>query len=213
MEGGGMRRIAQRLMRRFVQRFTQETALVVGLLAGLTAGAVNMAAAQPAPPAAETPKAAPTQMESSPDARAGRRTEERYTFSPRGDAFVRLDHVTGEVSFCAPRAAGWACQAAPEERTALEKEIGRLQDANAELKRQLAARDLAKPDIAKPDSAKPEASPPASEDRSPDTPSPDARLRLPKNEDFERAVDYARKVWRHMLDMLNDLQKDTREKI
>jgi hypothetical protein len=186
----------------------RETALTFGLVAGLVAslaaGVSYPAAAQSAPPVAETPKAAPAQTDPSPDTRVGRRAEDRYTFSPRGDAFVRLDHVTGEVSFCAPRAAGWACQAAPEERNALEKEIGRLQDANAELNRQLAARDTTKPEAVPP---------PVPDDKSPDAQSPDARLRLPSNEDFERAVDYARKVWRHMLDMLSDLQKDPREKI
>jgi hypothetical protein len=184
----------------------REAALTFVVLAGLSAGTALDAAAQTAPPAsaaAETPPA-----DASSETPPARRTEDRYTFTPRGDAFVRLDHVTGEVSYCAPRAAGWACQAAPEERTALEKEIGRLQDAYAELQRQLAARETAKSGP-----AAPEAPPPAAGDRSPDAGSPEGGLRLPSNEDFERAVDYARKVWRHMLEMLGDLQKDTREKI
>jgi len=186
-------------------RKTAAFGLAAGLTFGLTFGLAGVAVArQPLRPA---PQVVPAQADTVPDARAGRRAEDRYTFSPRGDAFVRLDHVTGEVSFCAPRAAGWACQAAPEERSALEKEIGRLQDANAELKRQLAARDAANPDATKPDMM------PDPGDRPADTQSPDARLRLPSNEDVERALDYARKVWRHMLDMLSDLQKDAREKI
>ena len=180
----------------------RDTALTLGLFAGLLVGLAvsGAAAAQTAPPAGDPPASA--------DIRDGRRAADRYTFSPRGDAFVRLDHVTGEVSYCAPRAAGWACQAAPEERAALEKEIGRLQDANAELRRQLAARD---PAAGAPEPREP--GEPREPDLAPPPPSPDARLRLPSNEDLERAVDYARKVWRHMLDMLGDLQKDAREKI
>ncbi len=52
----------------------------------------------------------------------------RYSFNRVDDGFLRLDTVTGQVASCSRHSAGWVCQAVPEERAALEKEIARLQD-------------------------------------------------------------------------------------
>jgi hypothetical protein len=67
----------------------------------------------------------------------------RYTLQPSGDGMVRLDTRTGAVSNCSNSAAGWACYAVPDERAALDAEIGRLQTENAKLKEQLASREPA----------------------------------------------------------------------
>ena len=66
----------------------------------------------------------------------------RYTFHRVDDSFVRLDGRTGQVSVCGREATGWACQAVPDERAALEETIGRLQGDNAALKKELLARGL-----------------------------------------------------------------------
>src|SRR5665213_4369431 len=58
----------------------------------------------------------------------------RYSFNRVGDGFVRLDNVSGQVAFCSPHTVGWACEAAAEDRAALEKEIARLQDEVAGLR-------------------------------------------------------------------------------
>ena len=58
----------------------------------------------------------------------------RYTFNRVDDGFLRLDNQSGQVAFCSPHSVGWACQAVPEDRAALEKEIARLQDEVASLK-------------------------------------------------------------------------------
>ncbi len=63
----------------------------------------------------------------------------RYTFNRVNDGFLRLDNVTGNVAYCGPTSAGWACQAVPEDRAALEKEIARLQDVVAGLKQEVVA--------------------------------------------------------------------------
>ena len=65
----------------------------------------------------------------------------RYTLSPSGDGVIRLDTRTGTVSNCNNSPAGWACYAVPDERTAMDAEIGRLQAENEKLKAQLASRD------------------------------------------------------------------------
>ena len=65
----------------------------------------------------------------------------RYALSPAGDGGVlRLDTKTGTVSTCTNSGAGWACYAVPDERAALDAEIGRLQADNEKLKAQLAVR-------------------------------------------------------------------------
>src|SRR3981081_4447089 len=63
----------------------------------------------------------------------------RYTLSPVADGVLRLDTRTGAVSTCNNNGTGWACYAVPDERAALDTEIGRLQAENEKLKAQLAA--------------------------------------------------------------------------
>src|SRR5258707_15871854 len=69
----------------------------------------------------------------------------RYALSPTADGVLRLDTRTGAVSTCNNSGAGWACYAVPDERAALDAEIGRLQADNEKLKAQLAERDGAVP--------------------------------------------------------------------
>jgi hypothetical protein len=147
------------------------------------------------PALAQTDSPAPN---AGPERHAG---ERRYSFSPSGDGFVRLDSVTGQVSYCAERGVGWACQAAPEERAALESEIARLQDQNAALNQQLAASSAERSDRASPEKWK--------DHRPLDQP----LLRWPTGEDVDRAFAFAGQVWRRLVDMMNDIQKDMREKI
>ena len=58
---------------------------------------------------------------------------------------LRLDTRTGAVSLCAKKDAGWACNAVPDERAALENEIARLQRENGALKKDMLARGLPLP--------------------------------------------------------------------
>src|SRR5438128_6288322 len=74
--------------------------------------------------------------QSKPDTENG-----RYALSPIADGVIRLDTRTGAVSACNNSGAGWACYAVPDERAALDAEIGRLQSDNEKLKAQLAARE------------------------------------------------------------------------
>jgi hypothetical protein len=57
----------------------------------------------------------------------------RYTMTPTGDGFLRLDTRTGNVSLCAVKNGAAECRAAADDRAALESEIDRLQKRNAEL--------------------------------------------------------------------------------
>src|SRR5258708_33852550 len=61
-----------------------------------------------------------------------------YSLSPGADGGIRLDTRTGAVSTCSNTGMGWACYAAPDERAALDVEIGGLQAEIEKLKAQLA---------------------------------------------------------------------------
>jgi len=140
----------------------------------------------------------------------------RYSFHRIGDAFVRLDSVTGQVGQCSQTPAGWTCAVAPEERAALESEIERLQRENASLKKSLLARGAvpgamaeAKPEI------RPEAKPvPPGDvpDPSPGTAKPPADLKLPSDAEMGRAITYMKNVWRKLVDMMMDLQRDIQQR-
>ena len=52
--------------------------------------------------------------------------------TPIPEGVLRLDTRTGTVSTCTKNGAGWACYAVPDERTALDAEIGRLQAESRE---------------------------------------------------------------------------------
>ena len=117
----------------------------------------------------------------------------RYAFNRVNDGFLRLDNVTGNVAYCGPTSAGWACQAVPEDRAALEKEIARLQDEVAGLKKEVAAfRDPPPPrppaDLTPPSAQSEEA----------------AKLRA----DIERAKVAVENAWRRLVDMISNFQKD-----
>jgi septal ring factor EnvC (AmiA/AmiB activator) len=62
----------------------------------------------------------------------------RYTFAPTADGVLRLDTRTGSLASCHNRIAGWSCYAVPDERAALDAEIGKLQRENSQLKDTLA---------------------------------------------------------------------------
>jgi hypothetical protein len=117
----------------------------------------------------------------------------RFTFKQVSDGLLRLDSRTGEVALCSRRAVGWACQALPEDRTALESEIARLQGENAALKRELVARGLPLPDGIK--------GPPAAA-------KPDQDLKLPSDADLDRAMSFLERAWRRLVEMVQKLQRD-----
>ena len=100
--------------------------------------------------------------------------DSRYTFHRVDDGYVRLDGRTGQVSMCVQRPIGWACQAVPDERSALEAEIARLQGESAALKKELIARNLPLPGAVRPE-------PPAAKEEPPrlQLPSLPSRTRLP----------------------------------
>jgi hypothetical protein len=135
----------------------------------------------------------------------------RYTLSPASDGVIRLDTRTGAVSNCSNNGTGWACYAVPDERSALDAEIGRLQAENDRLKAQLAARDQAatgKTDevLPKSDSLKKGEPKVADGERKIEIP-------LPSDQDMDRMMSFLERAWRRLIDMANRVQKDVAGKI
>jgi hypothetical protein len=144
--------------------------------------------------------------ESMPDTENG-----RYALSAVNDGVIRLDTRTGAVSTCSNNGNGWACYAVPDERAALDAEIGRLQADNEKLKAQLAAREptvtgkIDEP-LPKTDSLKKPEPKIAEGERKIEIP-------LPSDRDMDRMMSFLEQAWRRLVEMANRMQKDVSGKI
>lgn len=176
----------------------------IAVAAGLVLAAAVSLAQTPGDGAAERqgePPAAPKQQDQLPSepqsqskGDAQPKATEQFTFHKVDNGFLRLDGKTGKVSLCSARAVGWACQAVPEERAALDKEISRLQGEVAALKKEIAALRAA-----------------------PVQPAPSAgngegKLKLPDKIDIARARAFIEETWRQLMDMIVTMQKDMMRK-
>lgn len=142
-----------------------------------------LAAAALATPAA-------TAQPSTPD-----NADARFTFHRADDGgYMRLDGKTGWVSHCSRRPAGWECHVVPDERTAFEAEIARLQTDNAALKKELLAHNLPLPNGVQPEPQVSKPNEPRQESRN------EARLR--------RVMHEIDKIWRRIVDMIASVQRE-----
>src|SRR6267378_6192887 len=144
--------------------------------------------------------------QSMPDSENG-----RYALSPVADGVLRLDTRTGTVSTCNNTGAGWACYAVPDERAALDAEIGRLQADNEKLKTELAAREPTVPGkidepLPKADSLKKPEPKVAEGERKIEIP-------LPSDRDMDRMMSFLERAWRRLVEIANQMQKDVSGKI
>jgi hypothetical protein len=136
--------------------------------------------------------AAASAQPSTPDSENG-----RYSFNPMADGVLRLDTRTGQVSRCSQSDVGWTCNAVPDERSALESEIARLQGENATLKKELLARGLPLPGGPSPPSAAKPGEP---------------ELKLPSDAEVDKVISFLEKAWRRLLEMGRGVQKDVERK-
>ena len=144
--------------------------------------------------------------QSAPDIENG-----RYALSPIAGGVMKLDTRTGAVATCINTGTGWACYAVPDERAALDAEIGRLQADNEKLKAQLAAREpivsgkIDEP-LPKADSLKKPEPKVAEGERKIEIP-------LPSDRDMDRVMSFLEQAWRRLVEMANRVQKDVTGKI
>ena len=166
--------------------------------AGAAPAAPRVLTAPPATPGAtaETPRAEPA-----PDPKA------RFQFVRIGDSVLKLDSASGEISLCSARSLGWGCQLLPEDRLALDKEIGRLQSEVESLKGEVAAMKLA---------ALPPPPPPPPLPGPPPAVNKPLELKLPTAQDYERARAFAEDTisvaWRRLVEMIGQIQSDVMRK-
>jgi hypothetical protein len=102
------------------------------------------------------------------------------------------------VTTCTDKGNGWACYAVPDERAALDTEIGRLQTENDALKAQLSA-----------SSKMPEAAPkPKAADGG-----RKIEIPLPSDRDIDQMMSTVENAWRRLVEMAGRLQRDYGGKI
>ena len=148
----------------------------------------------------------PASAESMPDTENG-----RYTLQPSADGVIRLDTRTGVVSNCNNSAAGWACYALPDERKAMDEEVGRLQAENEKRKAQLASANAGKTDEAMPKSDKQDA--PRQDNPKAAEGGRRIEIPLPSDADMDRVISFLERAWQRLVDMANRMQKDASGKI
>jgi hypothetical protein len=127
----------------------------------------------------------------------------RFSLTPIDDGFLRLDTRTGRVSVCARRAMGWSCHPVPDERTALEEEIARLQRDNAALKKDMLARGITPPGAPTaqaPSSAPPPAPVPGQAEK--------PALKVPSDAELDRAVAVIERMWKRLVEMVQRWQRE-----
>jgi septal ring factor EnvC (AmiA/AmiB activator) len=152
-------------------------------------------------------------MAATPEAENG-----RYTLSTTSDGALRLDTRTGAVSMCSNSGAGWACYAVPDERAAIDAEIGRLQAdivrlqaENEKLRADLASREptvsgkIEEP-LPKSDSLKKSEPRVAEAERKIEIP-------LPSDRDMDRIMSFLEQAWRRLIEMAGRVQRDVGGKI
>jgi len=144
--------------------------------------------------------------QSTPDTESG-----RYALSPIADGVLRLDTRTGAVSTCNNSGTGWACYTVPDERAALDAEIGRLQADNEKLKTQLAERDA--PVTGKIEEALPKSDPLKKPEPKVAEGERKIEIPLPSDRDMDRMMAFLEKAWRRLVEMANRVQKDMSGKI
>lgn len=199
-------------------------AVAAWVLVSLLALAPAVRAQQAAPsPGGEAPQPS-LRQDAAPPNGAGPETpagQGRFTFNKVDGGVLRLDTVSGQVAACSQHGAGWVCQAVPEERAALEKEIGRLQSEVASLRAEVAALRV-KADASTFSSDKSPPRPPADLTPRPGA-QPDSASRdggkadrgpsiMPSQEQIERARAALQNAWQRLVDMIVGLKNDVMRK-
>jgi hypothetical protein len=116
----------------------------------------------------------------------------RYAMTPIEGGALRLDTLTGAVDRCVAEAGVWSCRALPDEGRALQDEIDRLAEENAELRGKLSA-------------AGTDAGPPAAGGPSD---GPVMSFKLPSEAEVDRAMSFMERVLKRFKSMVDGLSED-----
>jgi hypothetical protein len=128
----------------------------------------------------------------------------KFSFVRVDDGFLRFDLTTGHVAYCNSRPEGWGCQAVPENRSALEREVDSLKGEVAALRKQV--EEMREPPPPRPPAAipaPPATAPPANGDVTRDTPGHD---------DIARAKAMLQDVWERLVATIVGIKNDVMRK-
>lgn len=146
----------------------------------------------------------PQQAQSEPPKPPAPAAASRYRFNRVANGYLRLDNETGQVAYCSAPTANWGCETVPENRAALEIEIGELRKEVDDLKKQIAALQAVPPAPKAP----PVEAPPRPPESVPPVNGGEIKLNLPTQEDLDRAATFISDTWRRLVEMIVNLQKD-----
>jgi hypothetical protein len=164
----------------------------------------------------QAPRPQPQVQQSEPDFR-----NPRFVFHRSDGGFLRLDLVTGAVASCSQNAADWTCIPGRDERAALDREIARLQRDNAALKNALLEHGVPLPDDMKADAPTvpaetiprpPQTVPPAASAPPPSAKPGEADRASRDDAEVERIMTVMEKVWRRLVEMMMNIQRDLQKK-
>jgi len=156
--------------------------------------------AQPAMPPAPPPVSTQAKTPQEPPPAAD---GDRFSFVRVDDGFLRFDLKSGQVAYCNSRPEGWGCQAVPENRSALEREVDSLKGEVAALKRQV--EELREPPPPRPPAPipPPQTAPPSQGDITRDAPGHD---------DIARAKAMLQDVWDRLVATIVGIKNDVMRK-
>jgi hypothetical protein len=130
----------------------------------------------------------------------------RFSFYRVDGGFLRFDTQSGQIAYCNSQGTAWACEAVPEHRAALEKQVEQLRAELADLKNQLKAQEEPpRPPRSIP--APPQAMPPTAVP----PPSGDSTA-LPGREQFSRAAATLQDAWNRFVELVIGLKNDVLRK-
>ena len=135
----------------------------------------------------------------SADERAG-----RFTMTPANGGFIRLDTVTGAVSFCRGQdPSQWSCTLMPDGQQAMQKQIDDLKAENQTLKDELKRMEDVFVQGGKPGEGRPGEPHPGGDGR----PSGGGKMELPSEQDVDKAFDYLEKMMKKFRDRMHRMEK------
>jgi len=120
--------------------------------------------------------------------------DNHYSYNRVEDGYLRLDTRSGEVSLCHHVAVGWSCEVVPDDRLVLDTEIARLRSENASLKKALLDRGLSLPHGISANASMPN--------------NGVENIKPPSDTNIERVQLLVGKMWRRLVDMIVNLQRD-----
>jgi hypothetical protein len=124
-------------------------------------------------------------------------TAGRFSLTPLGEAFLRLDSATGAMSMCAAKEGSFVCEAVADDALALKHEIDRLSEENEAMRLKLLALEAAL------GAAKAE----KTEKTEKDAPAPAPAIKVPEL-DLDKVAELASRILKRFEDMLRALKQE-----